>query len=179
MSWCRSRTVILADQDVSIKASGSDPSDDRDYAAWVLHQVELIKAGRWSELDRDNLVDEIESLERTSFDELIAAVKCVVRQMLTWDVQEDERNRAWADRIEAYRGEVMQEVSESPSYFDRRHDVLAKAYHLARFEMSQEDKLPFRLFPEACPYGWDDILTRKHLPTQTPEPKFHCFKSRN
>lgn len=168
--------MIVADQDAPIRASDNGPGYGADYAAWVLHQIELIKAGRWSEVDRDHLVDEIGSLERSSFDELISTVKCVVRQMLTWDLREDERNQAWSDEIESDRSQIVQELSYSPSYFDRRQEALAQAYDLARFEMSQEDKLPYRLFPEACPYGWDDVLTRRHAPTRNPEPALGFFK---
>ena len=168
----------MADQDAPIRAGSDDPAEyEVDYAAWVLRQVDLLKAGRWSELDRDRLADEISSLERQSFDEFVTAVKRVIRQMLTWDVQEEERNRDWADQIEADRGEVVQQLSESPSYFEKRMVCLVEAYDLARFEMSQEDKLPYRLFPEICPYGWEDVLTRVHAPTGDPEPKLDCFNS--
>lgn len=168
----------MADQDAPIRAGGGDPAGyEVDYAAWVLRQVDLLNAGRWSELDRARLADEVASLERQSFDDLVAAVKRVVRHMLTWDVQEDERSLDWADQIEADRGDVMQALTESPSYDKRRNEALQQAYGLARFEMSQEDKLPYRLFPEKSPYAWDDVLTRKHPLTTEPEPKFHCFTS--
>lgn len=170
--------MTMADQDAPISSGANDPAAyEVDYAAWVLRQVELINAQRWSELDRDRLADEVGSLERQSFDELVAAVKCVVRQMLTWDVQEDERSQDWARRIEADRGDILQELSDSPSYSGRRREALEQAYDLARFEMSQEDKLPYRLFPERCPYAWEDVLTRRHSPATEPEPKFHCFTS--
>lgn len=167
----------MADKDSTIKAARSKSAYDSDYAAWVLSQIDTLKTKRWSELDLDHLVDEIGSLERWNFDELVAAVKQSVRQMLTWDVQEDERNLAWADRIEADRRDVLQALADSPSYLDRRHEALEQAYDLARFEMSQEDKLPYRLFPETCPYGWDDVLTRKHMMTTESTPKFHCFNA--
>lgn len=167
----------MADQDAPIKAVGGDPGYERDYAAWVLHQIELVKAGRWSEIDSEHLVDEIGSLERWNFDEFVAAVKLVVRQMLTWDVQEDERNQAWSALIDAHRDQILRELSDSPSYFERRHEALEQAYDLARFEMSQEDKLPYRLFSGTCPYDWENVLTRKHWLTAEPQPKFDCYTS--
>jgi hypothetical protein len=166
----------VAERDAAIIPAGQQPSYSEDYAAWLRFQLELMKAGRWAELDHGNLIDEVQSLERWSFDEFVAAVKTVVRHMLTWDMREDERSRDWASLIDLERQQVLAELADSLSYNDRRDEALSEAYQLARFEMSQEDKVPFRLFPDACPYSWEDTLARDHPLTREPDPKFTLYR---
>lgn len=167
----------MADHDPRITPGDNSPAYDQDYAGWLSYQIELMKSDRWSEVDKANFIDEVQSLEQWSFDAFVTSIKVVVRQMMMWDWQEDERNQRWAELIELDRALITQELKDSPSYFDRREEALAEAYHLARFEMSQEDKVPFRVFPESCPYSWEDVLGREHPLTREPVPKFVSYQS--
>ena len=43
---------------------------DIDFYAWTLEQSNLLKSGKWQELDIENLVEEIESLGKQQRQEL-------------------------------------------------------------------------------------------------------------
>ena len=167
----------MAERDLPIWNGAGAVRYDQDYAAWLDAQIGFLRERKFSQLDLDNLLDEVASLRRWNWELFRDAVKMVIRQMLTWDVREDERCRDWAQRIELDRSAMLQELKGSTSFADRREDAIAEAYELARFEMSQGDKLPFRLFPEQCPYSWQDIATREHPLTRDPQPAFTPYKS--
>lgn len=40
----------------------SSATDEKDFYAWLQETIDLVKAGRLEELDRDILIDELESM---------------------------------------------------------------------------------------------------------------------
>lgn len=136
------------------------PAYEMDYAAWLRAQTELLGAGRFQELDLPHLIDEVESLGRSDFAGFVSAIRVVLVHLLKWDIQTDHRTRSWADSITAHRDQIGWELTDSPSYKARTDEAVARAYAKARLKAHKETKLPLRSFPEACPYSWDDIVTR-------------------
>ncbi len=138
------------------------PGYEADYAAWLEHQVGLLKAGRWSEVDKDNLLDEVESLGRSAFRSFVSAIEIVIAHMLKWDHQPERRSRSWQGSILEHRRRIEDELEDSPSYSARIEEAIAKAYRTAAPRAVRESSLPLETFPTACPYNWDDIMNREH-----------------
>lgn len=150
----------MAERDPQIGPGHNATAYEADYGAWVALQAELLRKGRFAELDLKHLIDEVESLGRSDFHHFESALKVVILHLLKWDVQTDHRTRSWASSIDAHRGQVLQELKESPSYKARIDEAIERAYGRAYLKAHKETKLPFRAFPETCPYSWDDIITR-------------------
>ena len=150
----------MAERDPQIGAGRNVSAYEADYGAWVAAQATLLKDGRFGELDLGNLVDEVESLGRSDFHRFESAIKIVLLHLLKWDVQTDHRTRSWAASIEAHREQVLRELSDSPSYKARIDEAIERAYRRAHLKAHKETKLPFRAFPDVCPYSWDDIVHR-------------------
>lgn len=140
----------------------SSPSYEEDYAAWLDNQVALMRADRWSDLDKANLLDEVESLGRSEFDAFVSAIRVVLVHMLKWDYQEDYRSRSWATSIDGHRVRVEQALADNPSYKARIDEALRKAYRRAVYDAAGETHYPIRLFPNELPYSWDEIMSRPH-----------------
>jgi hypothetical protein len=70
------------------------------------------------------------------------------------------RTRGWTASIEIQRIEVEDLLQESPSLRWRVPEAIAHGYHLARIEASGETDLDEDVFPNECPYSFDDIMTR-------------------
>ena len=149
----------MAERDPQI-GGRNESAYEADYGAWVATQADLLRAGRFDELDLENLIDEVESLGRSDFHHFESAIKIVLLHLLKWDIQRDHRTRSWAVSIDGHRKQVLRELRESPSYKARIDEAIEQAYHRARMKAYKETKLPFRTFPETCPYSWDDIMTR-------------------
>ncbi len=150
----------MAEHDPQLR--GRSPAYDQDYGAWLGHQVALLKAGRWSELDKDRLIDEVESLGRSDFKGFVSAIEIVIVHMLKWDRQPDKRSRSWIASIEEHRARIEQELEDSPSYKSRTDEAVGRAFRTARIIASGETGLDLRSFPADNPYSWGDIVGREH-----------------
>ena len=150
----------MAERDPQIEAGRNGPAYDADYAAWLAAQIEALRDGRFDRLDLANLIDEVRSLGNSDFLRFESAIKVVLVHLLKWDIQTDHRTRSWAHSIAEHRERVSDTLAQSPSYRARLDEAVTRAYRRARAKAHKETRLPRRAFPEACPYGWDDILTR-------------------
>ena len=139
-------------------------SYERDFYTWTLEQAQLLRAGRWGALDRENVAEEIESLGREQFDKLESALRVLLMHMLKWDHQPERRGRSWTLSIEAQRVRVERLLTINPGLKPRIPEAVTHGYRLARLEAAQETGLEKRHFPEQCPYDWDAITSREFGP---------------
>jgi len=70
-------------------------SYDKDFYSWTQEQAELLKHGRFSELDIDNLIKEVESMGRSEKRELESRLTFLLLHLLKWKYQEVRRGRSW------------------------------------------------------------------------------------
>jgi hypothetical protein len=138
------------------------PSYDEDYAAWIEAQVALLRAGRLSELDLDNIAEELGDLGRSDVRSLRSAMANVLLHMLKWDHQPERRSRSWIVSIGVGRGTISDLLGDSPSLRPRLASLIAEAYARARGLAADETGLDRSTFPEACIYSLDDIMSRAH-----------------
>jgi hypothetical protein len=138
------------------------PGYEADYAAWLEHQIGLLKADRWSEVDKDNLIDEVESLGRSDFRSLVSAFEIVIAHMLKWDHQPERRSNSWIASIAEHRARIGQELEDSPSYATRVGEAMRRAWRPARARASTETDLPLRQLPTESPYTFEDVMNREH-----------------
>ena len=134
---------------------------ERDFYSWTQEQARLVRAGRWSEVDRDNIAEEIESLGRGEFNKLESALRVLMLHMLKWDHQPEMRSRSWVLSIEAQRLEFDEILSDNPGLKPRIGEAMTRAYRRARIEAARETGLEKAAFSEANPYSYDDLVSRK------------------
>lgn len=151
----------MAERDPEI-GKQSRPTADSDFAAWIYDQVAALKEGRFSDLDLQNLLDEVESLAKRDFRKLTSAVRIILLHMLKWDKQPEKRGESWRRSINAARERVYGELASSPSFHGRIPEAVERAYPLARLRASSETGVYEKLFSPACPYSWDEIMKRPH-----------------
>jgi len=133
---------------------------DSDFYSWSQEQGRLVREGRWSEVDRENVAEEIESLGREQFNKLESAFRVLLMHMLKWDNQPERRSRSWANSIATRRLDLADVLADNPGLRPRINEAIARAFRKARLEASTETGLATAKFPEACPYSFDDITSR-------------------
>ena len=155
------------DPDMARRQQAAVPSADKDRAGydhdfytWSQQQGRLVREGRWSEVDRENVAEEIESLGREQFNKLESAIRVIVIHMLKWDHQPKKRSRSWALSIKGMRVELDTVLSDNPGLRPRVPEALTRAYRRATIEAAKETGLRESSFPKGCPYSFDDITTR-------------------
>jgi hypothetical protein len=132
----------------------------RDVYAWSQEQARLIREGRWEEIDRDNVAEEIESVGRTEFNQLVSALRVLMLHMLKWDHQPERRSRSWVTSLKTQRNDLDDVLSDNPGLKPRIAEAIARAYRNARAEAAQETGLDEETFPAMCPYSFEDIAKR-------------------
>jgi hypothetical protein len=133
----------------------------RDFYSWLLEQARHVREGRWDAVDRENVAEEIESLGREQFNKLESALRVLILHILKWDHQPVRRSRSWALSIRQQRLEVDDVLADNPGLKPRIAEALARAYRKARLQAIKETNLKESRFPEACPYSFDDVVSRK------------------
>jgi Domain of unknown function DUF29 len=133
---------------------------DRDFYSWSQEQGRLVREGRWNEVDRENVAEEIESLGREQFNKLESAIRVILVHMLKWDHQPKKRSRSWAVSIATQRTELDDVLDDNPGLKPRVGDAIARAYRKARLDAMNETGLKKSEFPEACLYSFADITSR-------------------
>jgi len=132
----------------------------QDFYSWLMEQARFVRAGRWDQVDRENLAEEIESLGREQFNKLESALRVLLLHILKWDHQPDKRTRSWALSIKAQRMEIEDIIGDNPGLKPRIDEAIARGYRKARVEAARETGLKEDRFPTLCPYAWDDLMAR-------------------
>jgi Domain of unknown function DUF29 len=144
-------------------APGDEPvraEYERDFYSWLMDQARHLREGRFDALDRDNLAEEIESLGREQFNKLVSALRVLIVHMLKWDHQPSLRSRSWVLSIEEQRLEIADVLADNPGLKPRIVEAITRAYRRARVEAARETGLDETTFPAACPYSFEDIVSR-------------------
>lgn len=133
---------------------------DRDLHAWSIEQARLLRQGRLSEIDAENIAEEIADVGKAEYRVLESALRVLLVHMLKWDHQPERRSRSWQNTIAEQRERVRQQIHDNPSLASRIDDAVERAYRRARLRASSETDLDVERFPDACPYGSDAIMER-------------------
>ena len=147
------------DTDIGL-APPADPRAEyeRDFYSWLMEQARLVREGRWSAIDRDNLAEEIESLGREQFNKLESALRVLLLHLLKWDYQPERRSRSWELSIKEQRIAVQDVLDDNPGLTPRIPEATARAYRRARIEAAKETELDMDVFPATCPYDFEALM---------------------
>ncbi len=133
---------------------------ERDLYAWSLEQARLLRAGRFGEIDAENIAEEILDVAKTEYRVLESALRVLLKHMLKWDYQPERRSRSWENTISEHRYRAEKQLRENPSLKARLQEAIRDGYHGARLRASSETALDTDHFPEDCPYDWATIMHR-------------------
>ncbi len=131
---------------------------EADFYAWTQEQAELLRHHQWSKLDLPNLIEEIESLGKQQRQELRNRLSILIGHLLKWQYQPGRRSRSWLATIRVQRRETQELLQENPSLKPYLLEVLQKAYKNGKDLAVTETNLPYKTFPQDCPYTVDQIL---------------------
>ncbi|PSJ56314.1 DUF29 domain-containing protein [Kumtagia ephedrae] len=135
-----------------------------DFALWCAQQGALLRAGRTSSLDRENLAEEIESLGRSQEDEIESRLNVLVMHLLKWCYQPQKCTPSWRATIIEQRMRISKRLKASPSLRNYPATVLDEEYVTARLRAAGETGLSEVIFPEGCPFTIEEILDPAFFP---------------
>ena len=136
---------------------------DADFYEWTVEQTDLLRAGRFSELDLENLAEEVRSIGQSQKSELRRRLSRLLQHLLKWRYQPDLRSRSWTSTILEQRTQIEDLLEDSPSLRSHRaFDLLPRAYTRARTWALSETGL--LTLPETCEWTVEQIVGPAFLP---------------
>lgn len=112
---------------VALKLPDSDY--ERDFYAWSLRQAELLRAGRFDEIDIENVSEEIESLARTDKRTVLSQFVRIIHHLLKLRCAERIEPRAgWMASVNEARDAIADVVEDSPSLRREGPELFTKAW---------------------------------------------------
>jgi len=139
-------------------------SYDQDFYGWIQEQAALLKGGRLTELDIENLVEEIETMGRSEKRELKNRLRVLIMHLLKWQYQPGNRCRSWSATISIQRKEVLDVLTDSPSLKPKVHDCIKDAYPRAVDDAVEETGVFKQNFPVECPWEFEQIVDDDFFP---------------
>lgn len=137
---------------------------DADFYAWSLHNAALIRQGKLSEVDLENVAEEIESMGRGNRRELINRLAILLAHLLKWQFQPGRRSKSWELTIKEQRFEVQDLLHESPSLKHELDVQLNHAYQKALIIAEKETGANLDAFPKSCPFSLKESLKENFFP---------------
>ncbi|MGV2390998.1 MAG: DUF29 domain-containing protein [Microcystis novacekii Mn_MB_F_20050700_S1] len=127
---------------------------DQDFALWIEKTVKQLKSGDLSQVDLDNLIEEVESLgksQRKAVDNFLT--RLLEHLLKRCYVVLPDCYRGWEIEIRNFRKELKKEFKYSPSLKRFMIEILEECYREA-LEAVKED-YPDSNFPDVCPFAED------------------------
>jgi hypothetical protein len=137
---------------------------EEDFYGWTVEQSRLLRSGELSAIDVANIAEEIESIGRSDRRELKSRLVVLVAHLLKWGQQPGGRSRSWSATIDEQRLQIEGILGESPSLRPSVAAMLVDAHAIARARAIAETGLADEVFPEACPFTAEEVLSRTFLP---------------
>jgi len=135
-----------------------------DFYAWTQQQAQLLREHRWSDLDLDNLVDEVSSVGSSEKREIRNRLAVLIAHLLKWQYQPGRRASIWTSTIMDQRRQLADILEASPSLNSYFREQVSSRYTSGRLEAAKETGIAFGLFPEQCPFAPDQVLDIDFLP---------------
>jgi uncharacterized protein DUF29 len=140
---------------------------EEDFYEWSLRTAELVRQGRWQEVDPESVAEEIESLGRSERREIGTRLALLIAHLLKWQFQPDKHEihgRSWRSTINEQRRQITKLTTEMPSLQRLLCRDLAEAYERAVILASRETGPLQWDFPQTCPYSLEQILDTQYWP---------------
>ena len=131
----------------------------QDFYGWTQWQVQALAQHQPSELDWQNLQEEIQALGRQEYRELVSRLSVLLGHLLKWQYQPENRSRSWFLTIREQRRAINRHFYRNPSLKSRIVDALEDGFEAGVDLALRETNLPLRSFPDNCAYGFDEIIT--------------------
>lgn len=130
---------------------------EADETAWLDSTSQLLRTGRWEEVDTDTLAEYLEDTARRDRREVESRLAVLLTHILKWGHQPDQRSRSWKSSIVVQRQEL---ISEAGTGVLRNHaeSVLGDAYRKAVERAAVETGLSEESFPVDCRYSLDELM---------------------
>jgi hypothetical protein len=135
-----------------------------DFNLWSQQTAQLLREGRWQEIDVEYLIEEIEDLGKSERRAIVSQLIRLLLHLLKWQYQPERRSDSWLDSITDARVQIELAIQDSPSLKSYPAENLNQCYQQARRQASKQTNIAIAVFPEECLYPLELILAEDWFP---------------
>jgi hypothetical protein len=132
---------------------------ETDFYEWSHVQADHIKNKRFSEIDIENIAEEIDSLGISNKTTLRSQLNRLLMHLLKEKYQPEKNfSNSWRSYIVDAKREILYITDHSPSLKNFLLTIFSKSYKDARKYASDETSLDIKKFPEECPWDFYELF---------------------
>ncbi|VXD19232.1 DUF29 domain-containing protein [Planktothrix paucivesiculata] len=144
---------------------------DQDFYLWLQTNINVLKQGKFAEVDLENLLEELESMGRSEKNALKSNLRILVMHLLKYKYQPEKRTNSWRYTITEHRQRLQDTFKTSPSLYRFFEEIFNESYQNARKLASDETGLSINLFPPESPFTVEEVLNPDFLPPENARPE--------
>jgi hypothetical protein len=135
-----------------------------DFYVWTQEQARLLRERRWTDLDLNNLVDEVASVGKSEEREIESRLEVLIAHLLKWKFQPGGRGNSWRNTISEQRRRLARIAKDSPSLDNFLKEETVASYRAGRLKAADDTGIAFGLFPEQSPFTTEQVLDPDFFP---------------
>ena len=137
---------------------------DTDFFEWANVKAQLLREGKFDQIDVSHLIEETEDLGKDEFWALEGNIQIVLMHLLQWQFQAVKKTASWQPSLKKDRRAVAKLFRGNPSFLPKLQAVINKEYPAAMENAVFETGLPEQSFPADCPYSSQSVINESWLP---------------
>jgi Domain of unknown function DUF29 len=137
---------------------------DADFVQWSDRTAQLLREHRFTDLDLEHLIEEIEDLGNRHRDALESQLTRLLMHLLKYEFQPEQRSGSWLGSIKESRKQIKRLFRKYPSLKVYLEQCCEECYADAIEDASDETGLLQSQFPARCPYAIAEVLDPEFLP---------------
>lgn len=138
---------------------------EKDFYAWAIHNAQLIRNRKISEVDFENVAEEIESMGKSERRELINRLAILISHLLKWQFQKKRRGKSWRLTIKNQRRDLLELIKDSPSLKSELNKNFDYVYEKAVGMAAEETKMDEDKFPVMSPFTLAECFDINFFPS--------------
>ncbi len=141
---------------------------ETEYDRWLEATIKLLKNRQLTQLDYENLIEELEALGRNEKNAVESFLEQIIRHLLLyeyWQTEFSKNSNHWEAEIVNFRTQLKRRLTTNlRNHLDTE---LLSIYQDAVKFVKAKTKLD--LFPGECPYNLEQLLDENWLPLSNPD----------
>ncbi|MFB2879479.1 MULTISPECIES: DUF29 domain-containing protein [Floridanema] len=140
---------------------------EQDFYLWLQTNINLLKEGKFAQIDLENLLEELESMGKSDKNALKSNLRVLLMHLLKYKYQPEKRTNSWVYTIIEHRIRLGDAFKTSPSLYRFFEEIFNESYQNARKLAAAETGLSIEIFPPESPFTVEEVLNADFLPSQS------------
>lgn len=137
---------------------------EKDFYSWVYQQSNLLREGKFEQLDLGHLIEELEDLGNRHYDQLESRLMQLIAHLLKWQIQPWKQTNSWRATIRVQRTAIAKLLRRNPGLKSRLEEALNESWSEARDLAIAKTDLPDEQFPQVSPFSLEQVMSPDFWP---------------